>query len=153
MEPRNQFKLTISIKCAITVYVLRLSLNHITNGKKINKTFVKKSIEKNSEFRAAKLNEPFELDTKLGFYVLLIKRTEDDNDIFQDLPEIGLIRNNWRVLFCNRTGSDLKISTKTLEDEKFNLRNCQDFKGLISCRHVKFVSILDDEKNEDPEQD
>jgi hypothetical protein len=147
MDP-GLHQLTIHIHCAVTIYVIAIPLVKIRlqNGK-YNRFTVQGVIQQNRQFVGVKLNTPIEINTANNLYILLIKRAEDDNDVFQHV-KIHLIRNNWRVLFCNQTGSKLKIREKTLDQDNYNTRTCKETRGLVHVRHIAFDSIIEDEENE-----
>jgi len=139
-------QITPSVQCALTVYIISVPLRRIrTDGGKLHRGNLRAIIQNNTVFNAVPLNQPYVLDIANNLYVLLIKRAEDDNEVFQEIPEIEAtqLRRNFRVFMFNSTGSTVKIRTKFDEGAQWDYGSMDVYRGIISARFIDFTEIED----------
>ena len=92
---------------------------------------------------AVRARHPYELNLNEFFYLLLIRHADEDNEVFSNMPEIPLLRKNWRLLFVNMTGSDLRLRESTVPEDTLQSRRMSLTRGLVHCRRVILDSLVD----------
>lgn len=139
-------QLLVTVRCAVTVYYLAIPLVAIRNpgSNTFDPQLLRIHIQNNQVFVAAGQNVPIQMNTATHFYVILIKLAVEENIVFAHIPEITTLKSNWRILICNRTGSDIKARDKTDNLGRFKQRTYEDYKGVIHIRHIVLDSLIEE---------
>lgn len=149
MDPNAAHQLLIRIIGApLTAYAISIPLAaaHAQNGVQFDRVVVSNLIRANANWVAVVPNQPVLLDTNTHLTVICIKHADADNNVFANIPNIAVLRSNWRVLFVNAAGGEVRGRTQTDAGGSWKNFSIQRdaTRGLVHARTVEFKQYFED---------
>lgn len=132
----------------VTVYAVRIPLANIRVGatQKFNHIEVSRLIRNNNQFIAVlPANNNFTFNALDDLTVVLIKRADDNNDVFADMPEVTHrhLKSHIRVLLVNACTGDISFKKRRATSWCTSTLEARSYGGIVIAREVSILTVAD----------
>jgi hypothetical protein len=150
MDPNPAHSLTIIDQAGLDIYAIQIQLAavQIPGTNTFNRAIVSNLIQTNANWVAIPYNQPVQLNTATYITVICIKPAGEPIGMFANIPNVNLIRSNWRVLFINASNRELRGKTQSDAAGPWKYFRMMRERGLLHVRTVVFTTLLDDDDDD-----
>jgi len=146
MDPNGNHSMHIEVSCAIVVKAMRILKANVQISGKYQRNQIKALIQAHHGIAVpAVLNVPFSIDTIQYLTIVLIRSTDDDDDVFDNIPDIATLKNVWGLLFVNMVPETVVVRIRTNAIDNYQQRKWrQNYIGLVHTRFFHFIELIND---------